>query len=90
MKEYKITPCGVIRTSDNANIPNDVYNSDWVKYQRWLSEGNTPDPADPCPECETIPSSAKILADALVSKGVLTQAEIDTVASENGVVFSDQ
>lgn len=33
------------------------------------------------------PSSARVLADVLISKGVLTQQEIDTIADEGGVVF---
>jgi hypothetical protein len=36
----------VKRTSDNAYIPFDPANTDFVEYQKWLSEGNTPIPAD--------------------------------------------
>jgi hypothetical protein len=36
----------VIRILDNAVIPFDPDNMDFVEYQKWLSEGNIPLPAD--------------------------------------------
>jgi len=36
----------VERFDDNAFIPFDPDNMDFVEYQKWLSEGNVPIPAD--------------------------------------------
>jgi hypothetical protein len=46
MANYRLTNTDVvIRTADNAFIPNDPTNRDWVKYQEWLDDGGVPDPA---------------------------------------------
>ena len=39
-----ISPYGILRLPDMANIPNDPDNTDWQQYQVWLSEGNQPLP----------------------------------------------
>jgi hypothetical protein len=48
MENYKLQKLGgsVERLSDNAFIPFDPANTDYVAYLKWLSEGNTPEPAD--------------------------------------------
>jgi hypothetical protein len=50
---YQLSPSGgVTRLDDGAAIPEDPNNRDWIAYQEWLADGNTPDPApavDPRP-----------------------------------------
>jgi hypothetical protein len=46
---YKLTDFGVRRLADMTDIPPDVSNTDWARYQAWLAKGNTPDPSDPDP-----------------------------------------
>ncbi len=51
LKEYyadgseELMPC-VIRKSDNAQIPYDTNNRDYVEYLEWKDAGNNPDAAD--------------------------------------------
>jgi hypothetical protein len=51
MAEYQLTATdeNVIRTIDQAWIPNDPLNRDWQAYQAWLDEGGVPDPYVPPP-----------------------------------------
>ena len=37
---------GIVRLSDNAFIPFDPANTDYQAYLKWVTEGNTPLPAD--------------------------------------------
>lgn len=66
---YKLTTSGaVLRLEDDAFIPQDFMNIDYQNYLNWLSQGNTPEPADvaPIPVREVSAAQAKI---ALAKKG---------------------
>ncbi len=41
-----LNPNAVLRVEDNAFIPFALGNIDYQAYLKWLSEGNTPEPAD--------------------------------------------
>jgi len=47
---YKLHTHGITRLADGASIPADPQNTDYVAFLNWLSEGNTPTPADIPPE----------------------------------------
>ena len=68
MADYKLKDGGVIRFIDGAHIPDDPTNSDWMEYQDWLGQGNTPDPADPPPP---LPSNDEIYDIAIKNQKVL-------------------
>jgi hypothetical protein len=46
MADYQLTATDatVIRTADQASIPNDPANRDWKEYEKWLADGGVPDP----------------------------------------------
>ena len=58
---YKLTTStSITRLSDNASIPTDPQNTDYAAYLQWLSEGNTPEPADtpPAPTYQELRAAA--------------------------------
>ena len=78
---YKLT-CDetIIRLTDGASIPPDKHNRDYRAYLHWLEDGNTPEPADPEPVVERVPTveeQIKALTDTLIAQGVITTQQID-------------
>jgi hypothetical protein len=50
MADYQLTQSDiVIRTADQAFIPNDPANRDRAEYDKWLADGGVPDPYVPPP-----------------------------------------
>lgn len=60
MAKYQLKENGVIDTENNLHIPNSMSNIDWVAYQEWLSQGNTPDPLPP----PYVPTDADLLGES--------------------------
>jgi len=58
MADYQLTATDiVVRTGDQANIPNDPVNRDRQQYDKWLAAGNVPDPFVPPPPLPPQPST---------------------------------
>jgi len=61
---------GVVRLADNASIPADPANRDWIQYQAWRKiKGNEPAAADPNPKGEE-------LVDVLIRKGIIQPGDV--------------
>lgn len=47
---YRLAENHVIRLVDNAIIPLDGANADYIEYLNWVTEGNIPQPVDVVPQ----------------------------------------
>ena len=64
--DYQLTQNDtILRLADNAFIPQDPANIDYQKYQDWLAEGNTPDPAPELPTPPVLTTEEKLNAAGL-------------------------
>lgn len=70
--KYKLTANGVIR-DDGVNIPADEGNRDYREYLEWLAAGNTPDPIDPEPTVEVVPTIEERMAAAEILLEILAE-----------------
>lgn len=63
MAEYQLTHTPVvIRTADQAHIPDDPANADRQRYDQWLADGGVPDPPAPPSRAGVIAQSSQALA----------------------------
>ena len=82
---YKlINQTSVLRLTDKAFIPADPANIDYAAYLQWLSEGNTPEPAD-IPLVIIQPVSPRQIRQALTATGLRASVEAAVAASEQDV-----
>lgn len=70
----------IIRSADNACIPIDPRNKDYVEYQAWLKAGNTPAPPDLLPDPE--PTRDERLTTSLDAAKVNLSARLDTASAD--------
>lgn len=62
MADYQLTATDVvIRTADQAFIPNDPANRDRQEYDKWLADGGVPDPYVDPPAPEPIPAPEDVV-----------------------------
>ena len=81
---YKLSVASYTRLSDNARIPADPANTDYQGILKWLSEGNTPEPAD-IPPITIQPVSPRQIRQALTAVGLRTSVEAAIAAGEQDI-----
>ena len=78
---YKLTNYEtIIRLADNASIPNDPANRDYVEYQKWLKDGNKPSPADVVEIVDVVTDAEKL--DALWEKEAGDSTKFDAIQAK--------
>jgi hypothetical protein len=79
MYQLTSTPA-ILRTADNAFIPQDLGNQDYQQYLAWVAAGNTPTPyvAPSAPPLQLTPYQMRA---ALTQTGLRAQAEAFVTAS---------
>jgi hypothetical protein len=78
---YKLTQYDSIkRLSDNASIPNDPANRDYVEYQKWLKDGNKPSPADVVEIVDVVTDAERL--DALWEKQAGNSTKFDAIQAK--------
>jgi len=86
---YKLTnSISILRLSDGASIPADTDNNDYVDYLRWLSNGNTPTPADtPDPKLQAAADIQALESGDMISRLVREYllADLEAKAVKSGV-----
>lgn len=82
METYKLSKNGEVVIKDGyLYIPNDPANTDYQAYLKWLSLGNTPDPADTEPVCY-LSVSPRQIRQALTQSNKRSEVEAAVASSD--------